>query len=223
MPGTAAQRNLLDPFDPVQALPKSAEFLHDLRAHFGNLGLAAAAYNAGPWRVQEWINGIASLPRETRAYVQAITGAAVEQWASGQANDDLKLKPSSSCGELMALARNSPHPFIEALEQRILTGSKQPWSVIMAAGFSGNGLSEGTPASNDRMPLHLPGMTRTLRNCVSTAGAIRLSIKSKSVSPIAGKPPRFAIALSTNTGPAWSCAIPIREAGARHRAPLHDS
>jgi soluble lytic murein transglycosylase-like protein len=32
MPGTAAERQLLDPFDPVQALPKSAEFLRDLRA-----------------------------------------------------------------------------------------------------------------------------------------------------------------------------------------------
>ena len=26
MPGTASERRLLDPFDPVQALPKSAEF-----------------------------------------------------------------------------------------------------------------------------------------------------------------------------------------------------
>src|SRR5687767_15365267 len=46
MPRTAAERGLLDPFDPVQALPKSAEFLSELRAEFGNLGLAAAAYNA---------------------------------------------------------------------------------------------------------------------------------------------------------------------------------
>src|SRR5260370_24674524 len=50
MPGTATQRRLLDPFDPVQALPKSAEFLNELRNQFGNLGLAAAAYNAGPRR-----------------------------------------------------------------------------------------------------------------------------------------------------------------------------
>ena len=54
MPGTASERRLLDPFDPVQALPKSAEFLSELRNQFGNLGLAAAAYNAGPRRVQEW-------------------------------------------------------------------------------------------------------------------------------------------------------------------------
>jgi hypothetical protein len=31
MPGTASERRLLDPFDPVQALPKSAEFLSELR------------------------------------------------------------------------------------------------------------------------------------------------------------------------------------------------
>src|SRR5205807_4529879 len=48
MPRTAAERGLLDPFDPVQALPKSAEFLRELLAEFGDLGLAAAAYNAGP-------------------------------------------------------------------------------------------------------------------------------------------------------------------------------
>ena len=57
MPGTASERRLLDPFDPVQALPKSAEFLPELRGQFGNLGLAAAAYNAGPRRVQEWLAG----------------------------------------------------------------------------------------------------------------------------------------------------------------------
>ena len=57
MPGTAAERNLLNPFDPIQALPKSAEFLRELRREFGNLGLAAAAYNAGPRRVREWMAG----------------------------------------------------------------------------------------------------------------------------------------------------------------------
>ena len=39
MPGTASERRLLDPFDPVQALPKSAEFLNELRGQFGNLGI----------------------------------------------------------------------------------------------------------------------------------------------------------------------------------------
>ena len=69
MPGTASERRLLDPFDPVQALPKSAEFLRELRGQFGNLGLAAAAYNAGPRRVREWLDGSGYMPQETRNYV----------------------------------------------------------------------------------------------------------------------------------------------------------
>jgi soluble lytic murein transglycosylase-like protein len=61
---TAAERLLHDPFDPAQALPKSAEFLRELRAQFGNLGLAAAAYNAGPQRVRDWLAGRRTLPSE---------------------------------------------------------------------------------------------------------------------------------------------------------------
>src|SRR6202163_4485250 len=86
MPGTANERRLLDPFDPVQALPKSAEFLNELRNQFGNLGLAAAAYNAGPHRVQEWLDGTGSMPQETRNYVVAITGSTVDEWAAAGKN-----------------------------------------------------------------------------------------------------------------------------------------
>src|SRR5215470_4952009 len=78
MPRTAAERGLLDPFDPVQALPKSAQFLQELRGEFGNLGLAAAAYNAGPARVRGWLAGTRTLPSETRRYVAAITGISVD-------------------------------------------------------------------------------------------------------------------------------------------------
>ena len=83
MPGTAAERALLDPFDPVQALPKSAEFLAELRSKFGNLGLAAAAYNAGPQRVRDWLAGSRTLPSETRNYVLAVTGISADNWAAG--------------------------------------------------------------------------------------------------------------------------------------------
>src|SRR5262245_5423942 len=55
MPSTAAARGLLDPFDPLQALPNAAQFLRELHEQFGNLGLAAAAYNAGPARVRAWL------------------------------------------------------------------------------------------------------------------------------------------------------------------------
>jgi hypothetical protein len=81
MPRVAAAMGLDDPFDPAQALPKSAHVLRSLRDQFGNLGLAAAAYNAGPKRVQDWLEKGRRLPKETRDYVRNVTGHAPELWA----------------------------------------------------------------------------------------------------------------------------------------------
>ena len=81
MPGTATERGLEDPFDPVAAIAESASYLADLAAEFGNVGLAAAAYNAGPERVRNWLAGQSTtLPWETIDYVQFITGRPVEDW-----------------------------------------------------------------------------------------------------------------------------------------------
>lgn len=74
MPATAAERGLADPFDPVQAIPKAAELLRDLRQRYGSWALAAAAYNAGPGRVDAWLLGRLELPKETVDYVVNITG-----------------------------------------------------------------------------------------------------------------------------------------------------
>jgi hypothetical protein len=137
MPGTANERGLLDPFNPVQALPKSAEFLGELREQFGNLGLAAAAYNAGPRRVQEWLAGTGGMPQETRSYVIAITGSTVEEWAAaGRGGKMPEPAPTSSCRELMALLRRAPNPFVAGLEQRITLNAAKLWGVQLAAGFS---------------------------------------------------------------------------------------
>jgi hypothetical protein len=136
MPGTASERRLLDPFDPVQALPKSAEFLAELRNQFGNLGLAAAAYNAGPRRVQEWLAGSGNMPQETRHYVLAITGTAVDEWAASGKNDRQPNRaPNLGCRELMALLKRAPNPFVVQLEQHVKLGADRPWGVQLAAGF----------------------------------------------------------------------------------------
>jgi hypothetical protein len=76
----AAEVGLDDPFDPFKALPASARFLRKLHDEFGNLGLAAAAYNAGSGRIQKWLSGRSALPRETRDYVRIITGNNAENW-----------------------------------------------------------------------------------------------------------------------------------------------
>jgi hypothetical protein len=82
MPQTAGGRGLADPFDPIEALRHSASYLRDLTTQFGNLGLAAAGYNAGPGRVSAWLAGKSTLPAETRNYVATVTGWTADEWAS---------------------------------------------------------------------------------------------------------------------------------------------
>jgi hypothetical protein len=138
MPATAAERGLLDPFDPVEALPKSAEFLAELRNRFGNLGLAAAAYNAGPGRLREFLAGTRPLPAETRNYVMAITGLSVDDWAKGaRAAGEAPAQPAvTSCTDMVALLRQAPNPFVEGLQERINLVAASPWGIALGAGFS---------------------------------------------------------------------------------------
>jgi len=82
MPQTASSRGLLDPLDPFQSLPESARYLAELKSRFGNFGLAAAAYNAGPGRVSRWLSGKVHLPAETIAYVRIVTGRPISEWTS---------------------------------------------------------------------------------------------------------------------------------------------
>ena len=111
MPETASDRGLDNPFDPVQAIRASARLLHDLYQKFGNLGLAAAAYNAGPSRVAEWLaKKKRPLPQETQDYVTAITGWPVEAWSVAQAGSPaVKLPQDAPCQEIAGLlAWNGP-------------------------------------------------------------------------------------------------------------------
>jgi hypothetical protein len=110
MPATASERSVGDPFDPFEALPKSAEFLRELRAQFGNLGLAAAAYNAGPQRVRDWLNGNRTLPPETQAYVQIVTGHSAQEWKLTKSTVlTVAIPAEMSCIESARLTQN-PQP-----------------------------------------------------------------------------------------------------------------
>jgi hypothetical protein len=141
MPGTAAERGLGDPFDPEQAIPKSAELLADLRQRFGNLGLAAAAYNGGPARVEAWLEGRGGLPGETRNYVSVITGRTAEDWKSGDVAA-AEVEAPTRCLVLVAgFRRGTDRRVIEAygapIEQSPLALSPiAPWGVQIAGNFS---------------------------------------------------------------------------------------
>jgi hypothetical protein len=108
MPGTASERGLADPFDPEQAIPEAGRLLQDHLRRFGNLGLAAAAYNGGPTRVANWLEGRGELFAETRAYVAAITGESVEDWserAKTKAGEGAGRGPDQPCLTVVALLR----------------------------------------------------------------------------------------------------------------------
>ena len=90
MPATAQWRGLDDPFDLSLSIQHSGRWLGELRQQFGNLGLAAAAYNAGPGRVQDWLGGTGGLPEETRAYVRIVTGRNADDWV-GMRDSDAKV------------------------------------------------------------------------------------------------------------------------------------
>ena len=134
MPRTAVERGLLDPFDPEQAIPKSAELLAELSRRFGNLGLAAAAYNGGPTRLANWMSGQGGLPAETRDYVLAITGRTADDWAA-VAKGEANVLPDPEgwrlpCLQFVALRRPGPRPN-PATESPFA-----PWGVQLAGNFS---------------------------------------------------------------------------------------
>ncbi|MGE3149488.1 MAG: lytic transglycosylase domain-containing protein [Pseudorhodoplanes sp.] len=108
MPRTAASYGLRNPFDPLAALPASARFLAELRDQFGNLGLAAAAYNAGPGRVQNWLARRGALPAETRNYVRIITGQPPEKWTDDDKAVELAraLPEKAPCEGVAGLSRD---------------------------------------------------------------------------------------------------------------------
>lgn len=133
MPGTARLRGLQQAFHPAQALAYSAEYLAFLNDRFGNLGLAAAAYNSGEGRVSRWRANGGVLPAETRHYVATITGAPVEAWLGGTIDDvDYTLQPDlpfqTAC-EQMAEGRSVPM-------LASLGSGWAPWGVLIAQNWS---------------------------------------------------------------------------------------
>ena len=131
MPDTARLRRLADPFNPAEAILASAVYLKELEGRFGNLGLAAAAYNAGEAGLARHLAGQGALPGETRAYVLAITGHPAAAWrAAAQGGPrpapDLALDPERPFREA-CLARAEGRGGIPALRP-----SLEPWGVVVA-------------------------------------------------------------------------------------------
>ena len=177
MPRTADWHGLADPFNPVEALKHAAGYLRELRDRFGNLGLAAAGYNAGPGRVSEWLAGTRALPGETRNYVAVITGWTADEWASPSppANADTTIPQGVPCARLanLILAPKEKAQSIAAYVPR--------WGVEIAAHLSESKAWEiyrdvqkrYAALIGDREPIVLhkmiPGMGRARRYIITIA------------------------------------------------------
>ena len=146
MPGTASERGLADPFDPAAAIPASAKLIAELAQRFGNLGLAAAAYNAGPNAVAGWLAGNGSLPIETQDYVLAITGHDVEEWRGDKPPASASPDPAEPCLASIAKLRVARGPSASP----IVSGLFAPWGVQISASFSkGSALRAFARAQHD--------------------------------------------------------------------------
>lgn len=129
MPGTAKLRGLKDPFNPAEAIFASATYLAEMTSNFGNIGLAAAAYNGGENRMARFLaDKDTILPSETLAYVSAITGHEAAAWRDNPPEKtDLRLDkdtPFQSACVAQAKSRSL----------REFRDPVPPWGVIIAAG-----------------------------------------------------------------------------------------
>jgi hypothetical protein len=185
MPATAAMRGLTNAFEPLQALHESAGYLRELRITFGgNLGLAAAAYNAGPGAVAAWRAGRAVLPAETQAYVRLVTGYTVEAWTARQMP---QMATQSALAETLIGARCAELAkgvVDHAVPRRDYTADPAwgPWGVQLAGSFSeGDVLARFERVRRryeavlgDYLPLVVPG-----RLTDASTYVVRVSAKSR--------------------------------------------
>lgn len=181
MPATAARRGLADSFDPGEALPASATYLAALRLQFGNLGLAAAAYNAGEARVDRWLVGASSLPLETENYVLDITGEPADVFAErrreirnvpleeGQPFEKACVRMASLAGAALAGLTRAP---------------RKPWGVQVAGGYRRDAVMRQWQRIKQRHASLLSGLPATVSRQRSPLGpkpiyAVRIGADSR--------------------------------------------
>lgn len=152
MPATAKIRGLQNSFDVIEALAASSLYLRELRDRFGNLGLAAAAYNAGEAGLETFLR-VGRLPIETRDYVFAITGHPAETWRDNPPKTAAQaLAPQKNfydgCVQLAATRR---------LNETVLIASADwaPWGVQLSAHYNPNIASQLFANTIGRLPAPL--------------------------------------------------------------------
>ncbi|MCQ0971364.1 lytic transglycosylase domain-containing protein [Paracoccus sp. TK19116] len=149
IPSTAEMYDLDDPFNPAQAIAKAAWYLRFLTDAFGNIGLAAVAYNGGENRARRFIEQEAVLPYETQDYVEAITGHNAWAW-----------RDNPPPAEAIKLALSDDAPFLNAciemagnrsLREFVSEPRVFPWGVIIASHPSRAGAAQQVTRLNRQL------------------------------------------------------------------------
>ncbi|KAG1651457.1 putative murein lytic transglycosylase YjbJ [Nymphon striatum] len=125
------QKGFSNPFDPELAIPASAKLLSKLRVQMGNLGLAAAAYNAGEGRVDNWLRKGGVLPIETENYVLDITGEPADTFF--ERGRQIKQRPlEKDVGFFDACLRL---PIVKTRSAPMAIALSMPWAIQVAGNY----------------------------------------------------------------------------------------
>ena len=192
MPGTASERGLIDPFDPASAIPASARFLNELNLRFGNLGLAAAAYNAGPTAVARWLAGKGSLPFETQDYVLADHRPRRRGVAEREAARRRRARRGSARPWPVMPEPDRQPSHDHGARLPVVSGWFAPWGVQIAASFSkGSALRAFARAQHDFYPV-IGGQDPFVLGSVLRSRGFRPFYRVRLPAQTGGKPRRSA-------------------------------
>lgn len=153
IPAIAAMQGFPDAREPETAILAAAKRLSELKARFGNLGLAAAAYHAGETTVRRWLDGDGYLPVSTAVFVTKVTGENPDTFRNPEATLAVKALESrfsfvDACKRLPLIARG---------EASTDAPSDMPWAVVVGAGVDLASAMDHWSETRERTGFHIEG------------------------------------------------------------------
>ncbi len=155
-PGTAAQMGATNPRDPEQNIWAGTKYLGQMLDRYQSPELALAAYNAGPGRVDDYLNQGRPLPAETLAYVPKVLAAYQQRTAA-----------NSPAGSASAAGTPAPYQVASADTGAASDADPNPNAPPSAAAVP----TSPTPAGGDPFSAMMQAATAATGGASGQAGA----------------------------------------------------